>query len=533
MKRLFTILIAVFFTVCAFSQAPQKMSYQAVIRNTGNALVSSTTIGMHISILRGSASGLEVYAETQTPETNINGLVTIIIGEGTQVSIDAFEDIDWSLGPYFIKTGTDPTKGGTNYTKIVGTSQLLSVPYALYAESTTALETRLDSLISALSPPVAAFSADLTTIAVDGSVQFTDVSTNIPTSWSWDFGDGSSASIEQNPSHIYTVAGTYTVTFTATNDNGTDDEEKTDYITVNPPPVAAFSADETIITVDGIVDFTDASTNDPTSWSWDFGDGSSASIEQSPSHIYTVAGTYTVTLTATNAYGSDDEEKTDYIIVLAEDEIIDVDGNIYSTVTIDTQVWMAENLKVTHYSNNDAIPLVTGDGTWATLVNGDAEADKAYCWYYDDYATNSSYGALYTYAAATNGDNSGSNVQGACPVGWHLPNSTEWTVLYNFLGGKESNSGSKLAGRADLWTDGALDSDVDFGSSGFNGIPCSGRPDLIGTFAEPGQHAYWWSSTQNAPVNGSKIELIYSETRVSRHNDHPKSGGLTIRCIKD
>ncbi len=112
-----------------FAQSPQKMSYQAVIRDAGNVLVTSHAVGMRISILQGSVSGTVVYTETQTPTTNANGLVTIEIGVGT-----GFDAINWASGPYFIKTETDPT-GGTNYTAIVGTSQLLSVPYAMFSKT--------------------------------------------------------------------------------------------------------------------------------------------------------------------------------------------------------------------------------------------------------------------------------------------------------------------------------------------------------------------------------------------------------------
>jgi len=115
-----------------FAQSPQKMSYQAVIRNASNNLVASTAIGMQISILQGSSSGTAVYVETQTPTTNANGLVSIEIGGGTVVS-GSFATINWANGPYFIKTETDPA-GGTSYT-ITGVSQLLSVPYALHAKT--------------------------------------------------------------------------------------------------------------------------------------------------------------------------------------------------------------------------------------------------------------------------------------------------------------------------------------------------------------------------------------------------------------
>ena len=115
-----------------WAQSPEKMSYQAVIRNSSDALLTNTTVGMRISILQGSPSGTAVYTETQTPTTNANGLVSIEIGGGTVVSGD-FSTIDWANDSYFIKTETDPT-GGTSYT-ITGTSQLLSVPYALHAKT--------------------------------------------------------------------------------------------------------------------------------------------------------------------------------------------------------------------------------------------------------------------------------------------------------------------------------------------------------------------------------------------------------------
>ena len=117
-----------------FAQAPQKMSYQAVIRNTSGALVTSTSVGMKISVLQGTATGTVAYSETQTASTNANGLVSLEIGSGTIVT-GTFAGINWANGPYFIKTETDPT-GGSAYT-ISGTNELMSVPYALFSANST------------------------------------------------------------------------------------------------------------------------------------------------------------------------------------------------------------------------------------------------------------------------------------------------------------------------------------------------------------------------------------------------------------
>jgi uncharacterized protein (TIGR02145 family) len=115
-----------------FSQTPQKMSHQSIVRDADNNLVKNTTVGMQISILQGSVTGTAVYIERHSPTTNTFGIIALEIGTGIIVFGD-LASIDWTNGPYFIKTETD-LSGGENYS-ITGTSQLLSVPYALYGKT--------------------------------------------------------------------------------------------------------------------------------------------------------------------------------------------------------------------------------------------------------------------------------------------------------------------------------------------------------------------------------------------------------------
>lgn len=160
MNNKFLILLATLLaTITLMAQSPEKMSYQAVIRNSNDVLVTNLQVGMQISILQGSVDGTVVYTENQTPTTNTNGLLSIEIGGEA-----GFSTIDWSNGVYFIKTETDP-EGGTNYT-ITGISQLLSVPYALHAktaESITGDIPEVDPVYSA-SPASSVTTGDVTNL---------------------------------------------------------------------------------------------------------------------------------------------------------------------------------------------------------------------------------------------------------------------------------------------------------------------------------------------------------------------------------
>lgn len=173
-----------------------------------------------------------------------------------------------------------------------------------------------EAVLSVLSCDV---SADFSGTPLSGcyplTVQFTDLSTGPVISWDWNFGDGTPHSSLQNPSHTYQNAGTYTVSLKVTSDSCTNTETKINYVTVLTAPVANFQGSPTTGASPLTVNFTDLSTNSPTSWDWNFGDGTTHSYVKNPSHIYNNPGDYTVTLIASNSCGSDSEIKTNYIHV--------------------------------------------------------------------------------------------------------------------------------------------------------------------------------------------------------------------------
>ncbi|MCK5124902.1 MAG: PKD domain-containing protein [candidate division Zixibacteria bacterium] len=185
--------------------------------------------------------------------------------------------------------------------------------------------------------PTADFTADYRNICQGETVNFTNLSTDA-SGYTWNFGDGGSSGAT-NPSHTYTTAGVYTVTLRAINECGPDTETKQLYITVSGDPVADFTASNRELCIGAEVTFTDNSDY-PISWLWDFGDGTT-SIEQNPIHSYNSAGSYTVSLTVTNACGDDTETKTEFITVLPL-PIADF-GSEVTTVCVDNDVYLYNN----------------------------------------------------------------------------------------------------------------------------------------------------------------------------------------------
>jgi len=367
--------------------------------------------------------------------------------------------------------------------------------------------------------PEAEFEASETKITVGESTTFTDQSTHDPTNWAWIFGDGYTSS-DQNPTHTYSTAGTYTISLMASNEFGNDTEIKNDYIVAGLVPAADFSADRTTVFLGEPINFTDQSTQNPTSWQWTFGDDNTSS-EQNPTHTYSKTGTYTVNLSVSNDFGVNERIKQDFIIVNRETSTVsDVNGNVYKTVKIGEQWWMAENLKATHSPTGTAIPLITDGSEWFDLHN--RWNDKGYCYYGNNSA--STYGALYNYAAAVE----------VCPSGWHLPSDAEWAELKNYVAndGYSGREGSALKSTTG-WSYYGNGNDA----YGFNALGSGIRMysiDFDASFSHAGLWAFYWCSDE-VVSNGQASLAKYIHLKDSKFNpgSYYKSRGLSIRCIKN
>jgi PKD repeat protein len=235
--------------------------------------------------------------------------------------------------------------------------------------------------------PVADFSGSPRTGELPLTVQFSDLSTGRISNWLWNFGD-QNTNTEQNPTHTYTEAGMFTVSLKVTNEGGTDTETKTDYINVKiPPPIADFTADQTSGYGQLTVHFTDHSTGQISFWLWDFGDQQTSS-EQNPTHTYTEAGIYTVSLTVTGDGGTDTETKTDYITVKVPPPVANftadqTSGNVpvivnftdHSTGQISFWLWDFGDEQTSSEQNPTHNYLEAGIYTVSLTVTGDGGTD--------------------------------------------------------------------------------------------------------------------------------------------------------------
>jgi len=210
---------------------------------------------------------------------------------------------------------------------------------------------------------------------------------------------------------------------------------------------------------------------------------------------------------------------------------VDIDGNVYSTVIIGIQEWMAENLKVIHYRNGDNIPTGHPNNEWEELNEYET---GAYCVYEDEPINAEIYGNLYNKYAVDDD-------RGICPDGWHVPSDEEFIELELYLGMSEevthdynwrgTNEGSMLAGNAELWPDNELLSHEEFGYSGFDAIP-GGFRRPYGVYENIGLNAYFWTFTPDYSGYYWFREVSQFHSNIFR-NTYPRQSGLSVRCVRD
>ena len=198
---------------------------------------------------------------------------------------------------------------------------------------------------------------------------------------------------------------------------------------------------------------------------------------------------------------------------------IDIDGNIYQTIQIGNQEWMAENLKVTRYRNGDDIEYVTDNNQWSNLSTG------AYCYYSNSSSNGDIYGALYNWYAVEEDD-----TRGLAPEGWRVPTDAEWQTLVDYLGGSSVAGGKMKETGTAHWNSpntGATN------ESGFTALPGGYRNFYNGSFDYLGNYGYFWSATEYSAYYAWSRILVYDSTEVYRNYYDYKQYGYSVRCIRD
>ena len=246
---------------------------------------------------------------------------------------------------------------------------------------------------------------------------------------------------------------------------------------------------------------------------------------------YTISGTPTTAGTANFAIALGGKSCT---ITLTVDDvaqtigkpgpnITDSDGNSYKTVTIGTQQWMAENLKVSKYSDGTTIPNITDDTQWSNLTTG------AWSYYNNDVTNNAKYGKLYNWYAVSKTSNGNKNV---CPTGWHVPTDAEWTVLTDYLGGETVAGGKMKEVGTTSWNSPNSPNTDATNTSLFTGLP-GGYRNVNGNFNYSiGFFGSWWSSTEDNTDNASNRYLSYANG-IAYSLSNLKKDGLSVRCLRD
>jgi len=528
------VMMLLIFPLIGISQAPQRINFQSVLRNTNGEVVSNRTVSLRISILSGTDNGPAVYVETHAKTTDAVGLMSLQIGGGTLPSMD-FATINWGNSAHFIKLEAD-FSGGNSYV-LLGTQELMSVPYALYATKTdtgvlnltTRLATKLNVTDTSLLNLTTRFStklnsSDFPSGSTMGNIMFFDGSR-----WVILAPGAEGYSLKMSSGSPVWGSGTTSIV------------------------LAGPASSSLTLRLDSLMAIITHATSNATGLGTTTGlpagvtaalSGNRLTISGSPS----ASGTFNYAIPITGTSVSSDTARGTILVSAcgSVSSVSDVDGNAYASVSIGKQCWTVQNLRVRRYNDLTAIPFdATGSlianipihypgmsATWQNLTKG---AHTIYA--HDSTATTPSnlttYGYLYNWYAvkgiATTGSTDYKNI---CPTGWHVPIDADWTTLTTYLGGTIVASGKMKEVIRDctimLWNTPNTGAD---NSSGFAAIP-GGYRGYSGIFRDIRNNAIFWSATEEDSLNAWYRSLSYAVSLADRDSDL-KSVGASVRCLRN
>ncbi len=486
MKKLFLqsvilIVSSLLITPSLVAQSPQGIPYQAVMRNVDGSVMASSEAVLTFMIHDGTANGTVVYQESHSLTSNAQGLVSCVVGNGV-VSQGNFANINWGGGAKFLHVmmnGID-----------LGTQQMLSVPYALHSSSS---DNAANGFSSVSTTGDTLYMANGTFIIVPGisAANFPPAILGCTDNAACNY---NSAASQNDNSCLY---------FNATCDDGNNNTFN-DVINGNCQCAG-------VQIVNGCTNAQACNYN------------AAANVDNGSCLVQGTACNDNNTNTTNDVINGNCDCAGTAVgngAYIPGNGATDIDGNTYTSIIINGQEWMQQNLAVTKYRNGDPIPTGLSNTTWLNTTNG------AYAIYNNDAANNTLYGKLYNWYAVNDG-------RGLCPTGWHVPSDAEWSSFINYLD-PSANGGNNInvAGGKMKSITGWFSPNTDAtNESGFTGLP-GGYRYGSGAYYNIGLFGYWWSSTEDGSNGAWLRRLDYNYSDVTRSN-YSMQIGFSVRCVRD
>jgi uncharacterized protein (TIGR02145 family) len=507
--------------------------------------VGGTTYGNDITFTTTRPPDATTSAATSVLNTsaNLNGIVNPY-DLSTNVTFEYGESTAYGTS---VNAAESPVSGSSSVSvskTITGLNPGKTYHFRVKAESSAGAVYGNDLTFKTPEPPLATTDVATTvgnTIAtLNGTVNAKDLSATV--SFQYGLTTSYGTTVNATPGTVngssatavsYSLTGlnpgtTYHFRVVATSSGGTANGSDQTFTTTEPPVAVTGSASSiaaTTVTIGGTVNAKELTTAVSFEYGTTTSYGQTAAAAESPVSgsantsvsaaitSLTAATTYHFRVKATSATGTAYGDDVTFTTTDVPLTVTDIDGNVYNTVQIGTQLWMKENLKVTHYSNGDPVPNMT-TATWNTTTNG------AYSIYSNTAANKDIYGALYNLFTAI-------DVRNICPAGWYAPSDNDLSQLSTYLGGSTVAGGKMKETGTSHWTSpntGATN------ESGFTALP-NGHKDNASNFANLGSWGSWWSTTLKDADNYWSYNIGSASASLNRSYNQ-KNTGLGIRCIK-